>query len=87
MKSNVSSVSGTKSRATAMAIHQTANYTGVVVSGFVAAWIGERYGWHAAFYSFGLAGIVLALVMIFRLRNDRQDRTGKFDTPPAADAP
>ncbi len=63
----------TKSRAMAMAIHQTANYTGIVVSGFLAAWIGEKYGWRVAFFTFGVAGVILALILMLRLRNDRKD--------------
>lgn len=63
----------TKSCAQAMALHQTANYTGVVVSGFVAAWIGETFGWRAAFYTFGLAGVLCAALLVWRLRNDQAD--------------
>ncbi|RKN77009.1 MFS transporter [Ulvibacterium marinum] len=58
-----------KTRAQAMAVHQTANYIGIVASGFLAGYIGEHYGWRAAFYSFGLLGIVLAVIVYFRLRD------------------
>jgi len=58
-----------KSRARAMAIHQTANYTGVVVSGFLAAWIGEKWGWRASFYTFGIAGVVWAALVAWRLKD------------------
>lgn len=58
-----------ESRARAMAIHQTANYTGVVVSGFLAAWIGERWGWRASFWVFGIAGVVWAALVAWRLKD------------------
>jgi MFS family permease len=58
-----------ESRARAMAIHQTANYTGVVVSGFLAAWIGERWGWRASFWVFGIAGIIWAALVAWRLKD------------------
>ena len=58
-----------ESRARAMAIHQTANYTGVVVSGFLAAWIGEKWGWRTAFLTFGVAGILWAALVAWRLKD------------------
>ena len=58
-----------ESRARAMAIHQTANYTGVVVSGFLAAWIGENWGWRTAFLTFGWRGIVWAALVAWRLKD------------------
>ncbi len=64
----------TGSRAQAMAIHQTANYTGVVVGGFVAAWIGEQFGWRMSFFIYGLLGLVLAVVLFFRLRDPDRSR-------------
>jgi MFS family permease len=63
-----------ESRARAMAIHQTANYTGVVVSGVVAAWIGERWGWRTSFYTFGVAGVVLAVLIARRLPSSSAPR-------------
>ena len=64
-----------KSRATAMAIHQTANYTGVVIGGTLAGWVGATFGWRYAFLTFGVIGIVWALYFLLRIRDDRQDRT------------
>ncbi len=67
------SIYHTKTRATAMAIHQTANYTGVVFGGTFSAWIGYQYGWRVAFCLFGLIGIAWAAVIFFLFRNDRKD--------------
>ena len=62
-----------KTRATAMAIHQTANYTGVVFGGSLSAWVGFTYGWRAAFCIFGTIGIVWAAIIYFLFRNDKAD--------------
>jgi predicted MFS family arabinose efflux permease len=58
----------TRSRAFAMSIHQTAQYSGPIVSGFFSGWIAERFGWRYSFLIFGAAGLLLALIMAFRLR-------------------
>jgi len=62
-----------ESRARAMAIHQTANYTGVVASGFLAAWIGEHWGWRMSFLAFGLAGVVWAVLAAWKLKDAPRD--------------
>lgn len=62
-----------ETRAQAMAIHQTANYTGVVIGGWLAAWIGETFGWRMSFIAFGVVGIAWAGLIRLRVRNDRRD--------------
>ncbi|WP_321475053.1 MFS transporter [uncultured Paludibaculum sp.] len=57
----ISDYHGEESRSTALSVHQTANYFGVMVSGGLAGYIGQHYGWRSAFMVFGLAGIVVAL--------------------------
>src|SRR4051794_23811537 len=52
-----------RTRALAMSIHQTALYVGVVVSGLLVGWIAQTYGWRHSFYVFGIAGVVLGIVM------------------------
>lgn len=59
-----------KTRALALSIHQTALYTGIIVSGFIAAYIGERFGWRYSFYTFGLGGLLLAICVFFRLKEN-----------------
>ena len=59
-----------KTRSLALSLHQTAVYTGIVLSGFIAGYIAENYGWHSAFFSFGFLGILLALIIFWRLKND-----------------
>ncbi|MBL8231949.1 MAG: MFS transporter [Bryobacterales bacterium] len=66
--SMISDYHGTDTRATAMAIHQTSNYLGVMVSGGLAGWIGQHYGWRSSFAWFGGAGILVAAVAMWLLR-------------------
>lgn len=58
-----------KTRALAMGIHQTANYTGIIAAGLIAGYIADHYGWREAFYLFGSLGIVWSLVLVVRLRH------------------
>jgi MFS transporter, Spinster family, sphingosine-1-phosphate transporter len=57
-------------RSLALAIHQSAVYFGIILSGLIAGYIAEQYGWRNAFYLFGGAGILVAIVIFFRLRKD-----------------
>ena len=65
----------TDTRARAMSIHQTAYYVGVILAGWLAGYIGDHLGWQYAFYIFGGAGVVWALVMALRLKD--LPRTGQ----------
>ena len=56
-------------RALAMSLHQAAMYIGVMVSGFLGGYIADRWGWRSAFYVYGMAGILLGIVFIFRLKD------------------
>lgn len=59
----------TDTRARAMSIHQTSYYVGVILAGWLAGYIGDRLGWQYAFYIFGGAGVVWAVVMALRLKD------------------
>jgi MFS family permease len=61
-----------KTRALAMSIHQTALYVGIIASGFVAGWLGKQFGWRSAFLAFGAVGVILALLIGWRMRDDPQ---------------
>ena len=74
-------------RAVAMSIHQTSYYFGVIASGFLAGYIGQRWGWRSAFLIFGAVGVLHGLVMFWRLRDknrhegeipDRRNSHGLF---------
>lgn len=68
-----------KTRATAMSIHQTALYTGIVTSGFMAGWIADQFGWRVAFYAFGISGILLAIILAFRMKDSRPPKNNEAD--------
>ena len=59
----------TDTRARAMSIHQTSYYVGVILAGWLAGYIGDKLGWQYAFYIFGGAGVIWALVMAVRLKD------------------
>lgn len=69
-----------KTRAFAMSIHQTSYYIGIILSGYVAGYVGERWGWRNAFYIFGAVGVVHGIVMIFRLKDKPGEEKGHRDT-------
>lgn len=58
-----------ETRAQAMAVHQTSLYVGVVLSGLVAGWLGDHFGWRSAFWVFGSLGILAAFLLHWRLRD------------------
>lgn len=56
-------------RATALSIHQTALYIGIISSGYIAGALAEIYGWRHTFYLFGGFGVILGIVLYFRMKN------------------
>jgi len=69
-----------KTRAFAMSLHQTAYYIGIILSGFLAGYIGERWGWRAAFYVFGAVGVVHGVVLALRLKDRKTEKTDEPST-------
>ena len=70
----------TDTRARAMSIHQTSYYIGVILAGWLAGYIGDHLGWQYAFYIFGGAGVIWALVMALRLKDAPREETGGNDS-------
>ena len=68
-----------ETRGRALSIHQTANYTGVVLGSLFAGWVADQHGWRAAFATFGIAGLIWAGVILLR--------AGKSVPAPAAERP
>ncbi len=68
-------------RARAMSIHQTSYYVGVILAGWLAGYIGDHLGWKYAFYIFGGAGVVWALVMALRLKDSPAEGTSVKPEP------
>ena len=65
----------TDTRARVMSIHQTSYYVGVILAGWLAGYIGDHLGWQYAFYIFGGAGVVWAIVMALRLKDLPRNET------------
>jgi len=68
-------------RSFALSIHQTAVYFGIILSGIIAGYIGEHYGWQKAFYLFGSLGVVLAFVFFARIPKDIVRATVESQVP------
>ena len=64
----------TDTRARAMSIHQTAYYIGVILAGWLAGVIADKFGWQYSFFVFGGIGIIWGIVMIFRLQEKPKER-------------
>ena len=61
-----------ETRSTAMSVHQTAYYIGIIASGYLAGLVGQHWGWRNAFYIFGAVGVIHAIVLVFRLRDKKK---------------
>lgn len=68
-----------KTRSIAMALHQAALYIGVMCSGFLAGYLAQLFGWRKTFIIFGVCGIFLGIVFIFRLRAMPEEEKNKPD--------
>jgi MFS family permease len=66
--SMLSDYHGAKTRSTALSFHQSAVYIGTIAGGWIGALLAQRFGWRWAFYGFGAVGIVVSLLLLFRLR-------------------
>lgn len=58
----------TRTRSAAIGLHQTSIYAGTVFGASMAGWMALHYRWQTPFWVFGIAGIVLGLVMQFGIR-------------------
>jgi len=70
-------------RATALSIHQTALYAGIIASSYMVDALAEIYGWRKTFFLFGGFGIILGVIFIFRIKHSK---TG-VSNPPLAGKP
>ena len=59
-----------KTRSLAIGIHMTGLYMGQALGGFGAT-IADRFTWHTAFQSFGIIGVIYALVLVFFLKEKK----------------
>ncbi len=51
-------------RSTAISIHQSGIYIGIVLGGAGGAWMGEHYGWRSVFYLLGVFGIIYGVFLM-----------------------
>jgi len=65
---------GAATRSLAMSVHQTSLYFGVVTSGTLAGYLGQRFGWRIAFVVFGAAGYLLAALVAKVLKEPARGR-------------
>jgi len=72
-----------KSRSFALGIHQSALYVGTIGGGFMAGWIGGMFGWQSSFFVFGGFGVLLAVVMHFRMKRSYPVRAVPSGEQPA----
>ena len=72
-----------KSCSLAVGIHMTGLYVGQAIGGFGAT-VAAAFSWHTAFFSFGLIGVVYALILIVFLHEKRRQPAAsicKTDAP------
>lgn len=69
---------GHETRSRAMALHQSSVYAGTIAGGSVAGIMADHYGWRSSFYLFGWFGVLLAIVLLFFLREPLR---GQSETP------
>lgn len=76
----ISDYHGPSTRSRAMSLHQSSVYFGSIAGGTVSGLLGQYYGWRSSFLFFGSAGIALALLLVFLLREPVR---GMADAPEA----
>jgi len=75
----IADLHSTKTRSLAIGIHMTGLYFGQALGGFGAS-IAQSYTWEAAFHSFGLFGMIYALVLMLFLSDTHRIATQKLIT-------
>jgi MFS family permease len=63
---------GRRTRSRALSIHQSGIYIGTILGGWLGAWFAVNYCWRAGLYFFGVAGAIMALVMMRFLKDVRR---------------
>jgi MFS family permease len=73
---------GERSRSLATGIHQSGSYAGMVLGGLGGGWIGEHYGWRAAFMLLGAIGVIYGLfvMLVLREKAERQSAVAASGT-------
>ena len=61
-----------RTRSRAMSLHQSGVYIGTILGSWAGAWFAVQWGWRIGFYFFGIAGMVLSLMLYRFLREPRR---------------
>ncbi len=74
---------GDKTRSRATGLHQSGLYAGIAFGGFGGGWMGDHYGWRAAFVVLGIAGLIYSAVLAVGLKESPKRR----DSPTEREKP
>ncbi len=81
----ISDYHGKDTRSKAMGLHQSSVYAGTIAGGTVAGYCADYYGWRSGFYLFGGLGLLLAVVLLFTLREPERGAADGGGLAPEAD--
>jgi predicted MFS family arabinose efflux permease len=70
-------------RIRAMSIYWLGSPLSVILSFMIGGWLGQHYGWRAAFFVMGVPGLILALVVRLTLADPRVRRGSNVPARPA----
>jgi MFS family permease len=62
-------------RSRAMSLHQSGVYMGTILGSWAGAWFAVQWGWRIGFYFFGIAGMILSLILYRFLLEPRRGQT------------
>lgn len=68
-----------KTRSLAMGLHQTSVYVGTIGGTTLAGLLAQQYGWPSPFMVFGIAGIVLGVVLAIFLREPGRNEAERLE--------
>lgn len=71
-------------RSMALAIHSTAQFTGIAVGGWFGGWAEETIGWRRGFWALAGIGIVHGIILsfVFRRESSLPTERNRFPSPP-----
>lgn len=82
----IADVFSLKSRATALAVYSMGIPVGLVIGLSIGGWLASEHGWRFAFYAVGLPGIILALLVLFTVKEPARggsENRGVADAAPS----
>lgn len=70
-----------RTRSLATGFHQSGLYVGIILGGAGGGWIGQHYGWRAAFLSLGVVGVIYGLALAGMLKEAPRPASSLSETP------